>query len=130
MHLHMHLKQILLGFGSSHASWCFSFERFNGILGPYPTNNRAIEPQIMKKFCHNQAIHSWGISLPNTVLPEAFQQTINSNTQSNHITLMNFSKCALESIKSFAFSKDMGIELLGPFYSSVFNSDIGEQVEN
>ena len=48
MHLHLHLKKTLSDFGPLHASWCFAFERYNGILGAYHTNNKAIEPQI----CH------------------------------------------------------------------------------
>jgi hypothetical protein len=30
--------------------WCFSFERFNGILGGTPTNKRSVELQIMRRF--------------------------------------------------------------------------------
>lgn len=55
MHLHLHLK---LDFGPLHASWCFSFERYNGILGAYHTNNRAIEPHLMRKFGQNQSVYS------------------------------------------------------------------------
>ena len=39
MHLHGHLKECLLDYGPFHSFWCFSFERFNGILGSYHTNN-------------------------------------------------------------------------------------------
>ena len=50
MHLHGHLKQCLLDYGPFHSFWCFSFERFNGILGSFHTNNRSIEIQLMRKF--------------------------------------------------------------------------------
>ena len=50
MHLHGHLKECLLDYGPFHSFWCFSFERFNGILGSYHTNNRSIEIQLMRKF--------------------------------------------------------------------------------
>ena len=50
MHLHGHLKQCLLDYGPLHSFWCFSFERFNGILGSFHTNNRSIEIQLMRKF--------------------------------------------------------------------------------
>ena len=50
MHLHGHLRECLIDFGPLHGFWCFSFERYNGILGAYPTNNRAIEIQLMRKF--------------------------------------------------------------------------------
>ena len=35
IHLHLHIKEIMLDFGPSHAFWCFPFERYNGILGSY-----------------------------------------------------------------------------------------------
>ena len=50
IHLHGHLKECLLDYGPFHAFWCFSFERFNGILGSYHTNNRSIEIQLMRRF--------------------------------------------------------------------------------
>ena len=49
MHLHCHLKEIILDYGPIHTFWCFSFERYNGILGSIQTNNRSIELQIMRK---------------------------------------------------------------------------------
>ena len=33
MHLHCHLKENVLDYGPIHSYWCFSFERYNGILG-------------------------------------------------------------------------------------------------
>ena len=35
-----------------HAMWCFSFERYNGILGDTPSNNRSLqlEKTMMKQF--------------------------------------------------------------------------------
>lgn len=50
MHLHGHLKDVILDYGPVQEFWCFSFERYNGILGNQPTNNRAIEPQLLKQF--------------------------------------------------------------------------------
>lgn len=37
MHLHCHLKDIIKDYGPIHSFWCFSFERYNGILGSYTT---------------------------------------------------------------------------------------------
>jgi len=56
MHLHAHLKDCLLDYGSAHGFWTFPFERFNGISGAYHTNNKAVESQIMKKVLCEQAI--------------------------------------------------------------------------
>ena len=54
MHLHTHLKQCLIDYGPLHAFWCYPFERFNGILGSFHSNRKAIESQIMKKFYQSQ----------------------------------------------------------------------------
>lgn len=32
IHMHAHLHECLLDYGPSHVFWCFSFERYNGIL--------------------------------------------------------------------------------------------------
>lgn len=42
LHLHLHIKECLLDFGPSHSFWCFSFERYNGILGSFHTNMKRI----------------------------------------------------------------------------------------
>ncbi len=36
--------------------WLFSFERYNGILGEYYTNNKSIELQLMRKFTKAQVV--------------------------------------------------------------------------
>jgi len=56
MHLHLHLKDCLPEYGPAHAFWHYAFERFNGILGSYHTNNQAIETQLMRKFLREQQI--------------------------------------------------------------------------
>lgn len=56
MHLHLHLKDCLLDYGPVHGFWCFPFERFNGILGAYPTNNLNVEVQMMNRFTRHQAV--------------------------------------------------------------------------
>ena len=50
MHLHLHLKNCLLDYGPVYAFWCFSYERFNGILGAYHVNNHDIAIQLMRRF--------------------------------------------------------------------------------
>lgn len=39
MHLHLHLKNCILDHGPAHSFWCFSIERYNGLLGSYHTNH-------------------------------------------------------------------------------------------
>ena len=38
MHLHGHLKGCVLDYGPVYNFWCFSFERFNGILSSFKNN--------------------------------------------------------------------------------------------
>lgn len=42
MHLHGHLRDCIVDYGPIYSFWCFSFERYNGILGEYHTNNSNI----------------------------------------------------------------------------------------
>lgn len=49
MHLHLHLKECLNDYGPLYSFWCYAFERYNGMLGKFPTNNKNIEPQLMRK---------------------------------------------------------------------------------
>ncbi len=50
MHLHGHLAECIEDFGPVYAFWCFSFERYNGILGGYQHNNKVVPVQMIKKF--------------------------------------------------------------------------------
>ena len=65
--MHLHLKDSLSDYGPVYAFWCFAFERFNGVLGSYQTNNRQIEPQIMCKLLGERGIHN--IPLPQMYNP-------------------------------------------------------------
>ncbi len=53
MHMHCHLKSVLLDYGPVFAFWLFSYERYNGILEHQPTSNRSIETQLMRRFQQN-----------------------------------------------------------------------------
>ncbi|KAK2555733.1 hypothetical protein P5673_022297 [Acropora cervicornis] len=68
MHLHTHLLDYVLDYGPVYAFWLFSFERYNGILGDYGTNQRAVEIRLMRKFQSNQVIKD----IP---LPSLFRET-------------------------------------------------------
>lgn len=52
LHLHCHLAECLRDYGPAHATWCFSFERCNGLLGKTPNNKRSlqIEKTMMTRF--------------------------------------------------------------------------------
>ena len=47
MHLHLHLIDTALDFGPLYSTWCFPFQRCNGMLGSLPTNKKTIEVQFM-----------------------------------------------------------------------------------
>ena len=62
MHLHCHLKEIITDHGPIHSFWCFSFERYNGIMGSVFTNKRSLELQLMRKLTLSRFLDS--IQLP------------------------------------------------------------------
>ena len=53
IHMHGHLTDCVRDFGPLSSFWLFSFERFNGLLGNLPTNNRSIEVQVMRRNVHD-----------------------------------------------------------------------------
>ena len=73
MHMHDHLKEVILDFGPVYEFWLFSFERYNGILGSQPNNNRLIEPQLLCRFLRDNFVY--GLNLPNE-LRDDFQSLI------------------------------------------------------
>ena len=48
MHMHGHLSECIKDYGPLHVFWLFSFERYNGLLGAQPNNNRSIEMQLSR----------------------------------------------------------------------------------
>ena len=82
MNLHCHLRDCLASFGPLYTFWCFAFERYNGILGSVHINGKAIESQLMKKFCHEQEANS--IHLPSN---DQFCALLSKRTQSPNMTL-------------------------------------------
>lgn len=63
MHLHNHLKEIILNHGPVTSFWCFSFERFNGLMGSTSTNKRSVELQLMRKLAISRQLRD--MKLPN-----------------------------------------------------------------
>ena len=54
-----------MDYGPVYSFWLFSFERYNGILGHQPTNNRCVETQILERFLEDNFLRS-------SDLPETF----------------------------------------------------------
>lgn len=71
MHMHGHLKEVLLDYGPVYGFWLFGFERYNGILGNQPNNNRVIEPQLMQRFIRDNSAFSFNF-------PNEFQDDFNT----------------------------------------------------
>ena len=128
MHLHMHLKQCLLDFGPSHSFWCFSFERFNGLLGSYSTNKKAIEVQVMRRFCNAQDTYSLIPHIDSdlqNILPVSKKRNASISAlgidDSATISLLNMCHASLSSISSF---ENAGVvTLLPPLKEQVLTSD-------
>ena len=56
MHLHTHILDCILDYGPEYSFWLFSFERYNGLLGDYITNQRSPKIQLMRKFIGDQLV--------------------------------------------------------------------------
>lgn len=71
MHLYSHLVDSVLDYGPVYSFWLFSFERYNGILGEFGTNQRAVEIQVMRKFTSSQYMNDlhWPVAFQSVFKP-------------------------------------------------------------
>lgn len=126
MHLHCHLKECIMDCGPVHAFWCFSFERFNGILGSMQVNGRSVEVQLMRKLLAGRFV--WDATFPNkfqdTFLP-FFSRDRNDSVESlnvrNAIALFN-SACCLD-VEDFCWSYLTLVSLPNSFKHFALDSD-------
>ena len=106
LNLHLHLKDCLLDYGPAHGFWCYSFERYNGLLGSYHTNKKAIEEQIMRKFVSNQHLRKCNVHAdPNILSLFQVRDTVTDSevledNEVFHLRMMCYA--SLDSIDSFA----------------------------
>lgn len=56
MHLHAHLQECIEYVGPVYSFWCFSFERYNGLLESFQKSWHAPELQVMEKFILMQTL--------------------------------------------------------------------------
>ena len=135
MHLHLHLNDCILDYGPVYSFWCFAFERYNGMLGSYPTNSRQIEPQIMKKFVQQQQIHA--VQIPQQC--SSFSQALLKDThwtgsllqsvspQSNSVLrILNLSQYDIGSC-DYRVSQEDNIDFIPPIKQYVLSCD---EIEN
>ena len=126
MHLHCHLKECIMDCGPVHAFWCFSFERFNGILGSMQVNGRSVEVQLMRKLLAGRFV--WDATFPNkfqdTILP-FFSRERNDSVESlnvrNAIALFN-SACCLD-VEDFCWNDLTLVSLPNSFKHFALDSD-------
>ena len=93
MHLRSHLINCVVDYGPVHNFWLFSFEGFNGVLGDFKTNQRAVEIQLMRKFLRDQDIRDLPFpSLFKDQLRPVFSQMKNSVMDPIHCAI-HISEC-------------------------------------
>ena len=69
--------------------WLFSFERFNGLLGNEPTNNRSIELQLVNRFIRDSAHLQLLSSIPSN---EAYARCVLSRAVLDHALNFTFTQ--------------------------------------
>lgn len=109
LHLHGHLRECLTDFGPVYAFWLFAFERLNGILGSFHTNNHDISLQIMRQFIRS---YEFGI------------HTISSDYREEYLPLIEkciYNKGSLKQTSlEVAVLDDSNVSPLPPVYASAF----------
>ena len=130
MHLSLHLMDCLLDYGPVHGFRCFPFERFNGLLGTYPTNKINVEVQMMNKFIRHQSVKKMALNsewltdeeknkLHTVKNSEGSLQETNSSEMTDLVHLITVAD--LTSI-SFEYLKDTPyIETLPPLHEKVLS---------
>ena len=98
MHLHCHLKDVLLDYGPSHEFWLFPYERYNGTMGNFPTNNRNFEPQLMQRFVRD--LSSSSFPFPSEFQDDfnSIRQLVSTNTLSGSLLDTEIDYCILTSL--------------------------------
>ena len=71
IHLHGHLTECIRNYGPVNSFWCFAYERMNGVLGAYHTNNHHVSVQYMRKFLESKlyAPSNWPGEFTDAYLP-------------------------------------------------------------
>ena len=116
IHLHLHLKDTFRNFGPAHAFWCFPFERYNGLLGVYHTNQISIEAQVMSQFFHEQAIRALKMPSDSVFLQclPAYHDENSLIPSADSSSLLRSWSLAFDSIGSINFAYDQKTIVLLP----------------
>lgn len=103
MHLHLHIRECVENYGSVYGFWLFSFERYNGLLGSFHTNNREVEVQLMRRFLTMSALDDLQYQMP-LDFQELFYSICSEVRQTNLVDV--------ETTKSLSWSKATGAPLV------------------
>ena len=111
IHLHGHLTECIRNYGPVYSFWCFAYERMNGVLGAYHTNNHHVSVQYMSKFLESKlyAPSNWPGEFTDAYLPllEIFVYNKGSLMQKNLETeLSTCQYSALPPVKEFVLLAD------------------------
>ena len=125
MHLHLHLIDTMLDFGPLYSTWCFSFERYNGMLGSLPTNKKTIEVQFMRRFIKGQHIHSLLSKVNDKELIDLLPKSNISNassikSDSDLLHLLELSHGSLD--QALSYKHNGYTEFIGSGAECVFNA--------
>ena len=132
MHLHLHIKRTLLDFGPAHATWCFSFERYNQLVGSASTNNKSIESQFMKRFLKTQIIHSLARNIEDQelleILPNSdgvtYKPSSHLTSENDIVRLLHLSHSQLDlEQNNYADMDNAYVKLAGPSKEAVFGEE-------
>lgn len=138
MHLHMHLKECFLNFGPAHGFWSFPFERYNGILGTFHTNNKNIEVQLLNKFIRYQmmkrmsAKEEWFSNAGNDhdVLKLNTRGSVQETEQLNVLSLMKLATdINIGSVSYKIFKNCAYIKTVPPMHERVLSSLAANQLQ-
>ena len=132
MHLHLHLAQCIKDYGSTSGFWLYTFERYNGMLGSYHTNNKCIESQIMKTFLQHQSLNC-NLALDSCLNDNNFKATLPSkgNTyvktyyerfQDNVVALLELPLGEIAISPNLYCAFRSGLTPIGPFKEKIFSS--------
>ena len=106
--------------------WCFSYERFNGILGAMQVNGRSVEVQPMRKLLAGRFV--WDVKFPSefqeNFMPFFAQEKADFSDHfivSNVTQLFNSARCL--NLGDFCWSDLTLVGLPNTFKHFVLNSD-------
>jgi len=139
-HLHLHLSSCYKDYGPWYGFWLFSFERYNGLLGQYHTNQLSVEIQIMRQFVNDMNVrNSFGDSITlNNEEQVLFGQLIRTSTggtstetlynQDRQVQLgeslqANLTISEEDVVPSFDHFDNTGVKLLPPSVVHYFETD-------